>query len=508
MENYIKFDALRNTTTQLEQSIEGEYESVSFCLQHDQMVDIFGELYASNPSEFKFERGDKIRIRNLVEYVKDVVDGDGKLKGLQFFEMKCKTKSKSSLMSLQNKRTLKIQVDTKAKKNICELKSELHRRIVDVLTLHDIDTNGLDDDMVEVEPNGVFGLVHCISCKRNSKKQVQPKRVYYKSRGQSGYWVVANFDSHIKRVHKSSPIESTGIKGKKLSKARKIKSICKTKSDPTLDDGDIELSTIQTNLNNVGTHDTNNPLPDDTKFNESNTQIETIEIDSEADMSALNETNNTEGEVSYDKQISTQITKMMSAVLMNGDVQTQMDFQLKNDHVRYLSAVDMNPNGDCLLSALCHQRFRNRANSKQHINDTNRLRAEIVAHILKPENFSLYQYHLQDRVYELKTKSEITDMEAECKDYVRNVLSKRGEWGGMEVLKAASNILQCNILTYNEHGECSFIRHEEKKYNQILIIAYRYMTNAKGESRLCHYNSVSDLDPDSILATANRLPKY
>lgn len=346
MEKYIKYDALKNTAAQIEQSVGDDYESVSFCLQDDQLIEIFGVIHASKPSEFKFERGDKVRIRNLVEYVKDVVDGDGKLKGLGYSGMKRKTKSKNSLMSLQKPRTLNILADKKTKKSVGELKSELHRRIVDVLKLHDIDTNDLDDDMVEVEPNGVFGLVHCVSCKRNSKKQSQPKRVYYKSKDKSGYWVIANFDSYIKRVHETSPIESTAIKEKKLSKASKVKSMRKIKSDANLKDA-IELSTIQSNSktqNDVEMHQINNLLPGGAWSNKNDQHVEIIEIDSDADLTGLNETNNNEGEVSYDKQISTQITEMMSAVLMNGDVQTLMDFQLKNDQIRYLSAVDMNPN--------------------------------------------------------------------------------------------------------------------------------------------------------------------
>lgn len=183
-----------------------------------------------------------------------------------------------------------------------------------------------------------------------------------------------------------------------------------------------------------------------------------------------------------------------------------MEFLLKNDHVRYLSVVKMNPDGNCVFSALCHQRFRSRANSKKHINETNRLRADVVTHILKPENFPKFQYHLQDRVYEMKSKSEITDMVAECKHYVRDVLSKTGEWGGMEVIKAASDIFECNILVYNERGTCCVIRNSKKKYKQTLIIAYRYMRNAKGQLELIHYDSVTDLDPDSILATTNVLP--
>lgn len=80
VEKYIKNDALKNAAAQLEESVEGDYESVSFCLQEHQLIQIFGEIHALNPSEFQFERGDRIRIRNLVEYVRDVVDGDGKLK--------------------------------------------------------------------------------------------------------------------------------------------------------------------------------------------------------------------------------------------------------------------------------------------------------------------------------------------------------------------------------------------------------------------------------------------
>lgn len=109
-------------------------------------------------------------------------------------------------------------------------------------------------------------------------------------------------------------------------------------------------------------------------------------------------------------------------------------------------------------------------------------------------------------MYDIKKKSEISDMEAECKRYVRDVFSKSGEWGGMESVKASSEILECNILIYNEHGSYTFTRSEEKEYNETLIIAYRYMLNSKGEQILCHYESVVDIDPDSILATANVLP--
>lgn len=520
VEKYIKYDALKSLTDRLEETVEGDFESISFCLQHDQLIGIFGKIHASNPSEFKFERGDKVRIRNLVAYVKDVVDGDGKLKGLGHFEMKRKTKSTKVLMPLQAKRKINIQVNGRTQKSIDELKSELHRRIIGVLKSHKIDTNGLDSGMVEVEPNCVFGLVYCIACKRNSKKKLHPKRVLYKSTGTSGYWVVSNFGAHLDRMHKSFCTESIENEGDPSN----VDSKCTIESNPNWkDERNIELLTIQSNTkpqNDTEMLAIREPMSVETEADGNVTQsvleidsssdlpAEIIEIDSLNDSSVLDSTNSNEDGMSYYKQITTQITKMMSSVIMNGDVQKQMQYQLKDNYIRYLSVVEMSPNGDCLFSALCHQRFRNRANSKQHINDTKRLRADVVEHILNPENFSKFQYTLQNYVYDItkKKKSEIADMEAECKHYVRNVLSRSGEWGGMEVIKSASDIFQCNILVYNEHGSCSVTRNSETKYNETLIIAYRYMRNAKGELSQIHYDSVTDLDPDSITATANQLP--
>lgn len=507
VEEYIKFDALKEAAAQLEQSVEGDYESVSFCLQHDQLVEIFGNVHASNPSQFKFERGDRVRIRNLVEYVKDVVDGGGKLKGLGYFEMKRKTKSTKSLITLRKPRTLSIHTHQIPKKSIGELKSELHRRITDVLKSHGININNLDDDMVNVEPNGVIGLVNCVVCKNGSKKKLRPKRVYYKSKSNTGYWVVANFDAHIKRVHKSSLHGSTAIEEKKLLNTNQIESVSAMKSNSDLKNDNIELSTSQSNLtqNDDQMHSNDQTIPAGT---ESNVKVEIIQIDSDADLTVLDEPDKYEEELSIDKQISAQIIKMMGSVLMNGDVQTQMAFQLnENDQIRHLSTVKMNADGDCLFSSLCHQRFRHRANSKQHIEETNQLRADVVAHILKPENFPKFKFTLQDHVYERKLKSQITDMEAECKHFVRDVLSKRGVWGGMETIKAASDIFECNILVYNEHGSCTVTRNSDRKYSQTLIIAYRYM-KIRGEEISCHYDSVTDLDPASIIATAQVLPIF
>lgn len=491
VENYIKFNALKNATDALEQSIEGDFESVSFCLQDDQMTDIFGEIHASNPSKFKFERGDRIRIRCLVDYVKDIVDGDGNLKGLGHFEI-----IETSIFSLRNS---KKKSTTKPTKSIEELKSELHRRVLDILKTNGIHIDATDDNMVEIEPNGIFGLVHCIACKESLKKNPKPKRVYYKSKANSGFWVVANFDGHLKRVHKS--IVSTAMKEKKGTKTVKVEPICTIEYESN--SKDTGISNVQSTQNEIEIHnDTITPAGTESIEKEF---LDIIEIDSEAESSKLDEIDKHKIAIPYVQQISAQITRMVTSVIMNGDAQTQMNFQLKNDIVRTLSVVKMPADGNCLFSALSHQQYQNPSTSKEHSRDTSQLRADVCNYILNGENFPKFQYQLKDRVYELKAKAEIYDMEEECKQYVRNVLSKSGEWGGMETIKAASEIFESNIIVIQENESCYITRSAEKTFDRTIIIAYRYMHTASG-LRLCHYDSVSDMDPASIWASANALP--
>lgn len=79
-------------------------------------------------------------------------------------------------------------------------------------------------------------------------------------------------------------------------------------------------------------------------------------------------------------------------------------------------------------------------------------RSEVVEYILAPNNFEDFRFILQDRVYETKSSDQITDMDEECKSYVRNVLSKNGKWGGTEIIKAVSEIYGVNIIVFKENG--------------------------------------------------------
>lgn len=59
-------------------------------------IHFFGAIYASNPNDFEFQRGEKKLINELVKYVKQTVDGDeGINKGLHHSQLKDSMRNKN-----------------------------------------------------------------------------------------------------------------------------------------------------------------------------------------------------------------------------------------------------------------------------------------------------------------------------------------------------------------------------------------------------------------------------
>lgn len=106
---------------------------------------------------------------------------------------------------------------------------------------------------------------------------------------------------------------------------------------------------------------------------------------------------------------------------------------------------------NCLIASIAHQIFGMPINSEEHEAATFKLRQDIVKHILDSNNFDVFKYTLQDRVYEMKSKAEIVDMVEESKHFVQNVLSMNGYWGGHECVVAAQRIFSVIHLTRTVH---------------------------------------------------------
>lgn len=414
-----------------------------------------------------------------------------------------KTRNKP-LLSNAKPRSNNKRTKSTTEKSIESLQSELFERVQSCLKSFGVDTSNLSNEMINVEPNKTYGNVQCILCSQDLKIKPKPKRVYYHSGLKSSYWVVENLKKHIHNVHRCDTTVSPqnrmpkkspkNIRPPKKTKLPKIKqesvqhhstpkqlSIVQINSD--LDDSDVALNIIQSRL----TSDASEPFAvDDDDFYD----------DFDADLST-----NNNNPCSYLEQFSYQTTKMVEAVLMNGDTQSSMNFQMKNDKVRQLSVVEVEKDGNCMFSSCAHQLFRKEIHSVEHTRKIAQLREKVVAHILDPNHFSTYQFVLQDRVYEMKKKSEISDLKEECVSYVRDILSQPSVWGGMETLKAVSNLYKTNVAVINENGPAYIIKNAENKFNRTIIIAYRYWKS----NVLMHYDSISDINADDIFELVKSL---
>lgn len=172
-------------------------------------------------------------------------------------------------------------------------------------------------------------------------------------------------------------------------------------------------------------------------------------------------------------QIASQINDMMTAVLTNGDDENTKAFQLKRDSGTYhhLSVANILGDGNCLFAAVAHQLFKYAINCTNHKKAIKQLRAKVVEYILA--NFPPFEFILKDRIYELKAASEISDITTECKSYVRDVLSRNGEYGGFETIQALSEIYKINIITFLEDDTFSF-HNKENVCNKTIALAYRF----------------------------------
>lgn len=431
-----------------------------------QMIEHFGKLYASHPSNFRFQLGDRILIHQLVKHVKKIVDGDEENKGLKVFKRK------------QNKKPYQLAKQSAAQpftNNIsCDkLKSDLIRRVCLQLHKANVDLgNAVHGDFVEVQiKNGAnpIGYVRCIICAMQKKNKNKPKLVHYSANSKWPCWVLSNFSKHLKNEHKLVIASEIQVSG----------------------DGEPEENAQHSIIETISINDTMLPSDDSSSkpiYSEERTE-----------------------NLLY-SQLSSQITNTFTAVLSNSDLQEEMKFNMnRNEHT--LTVAKIPPDGNCLFTSLMHQLGQDKIGSLSLKCAVKQMRERIVAHILTPEIFPMYENHLRTRVYSMKRKEEITDMQSECKLFVRLYLSKNGSWGGAETIKAISELEEVNVIIFNENGPCYMLADAHRYYNRSICIAFRLahdndgniLKDNIGQPIYNHYDSVCDMNSDVLYNVANAI---
>lgn len=475
VESFIKDEmmtlVLQHTANTLNESDEHSFvEREDILFDDEQRIKYFGKLYAKQPEKFRFQPGDRILIKELVTFVGRVVDE----KGLHTFKQK-KTMEKAAKKNMKKNSKPKHQSKTSTPHpssteiNIEELKSNLIHRLKVCLYSHranhvfDLDLeNDIHEDNVQVTMcNGdVNGAIRCIICDSENKPKNEPKHVHYSSGSDWPCWVLSNFTTHLRKKH--------GLKFHKI---------------------DTDLA------------DKNGVLP------EQNLDESVVCLNS-SPQSASKSPKEVEAISSkFYTQLSGQIALMMTVVLKNSELEEQIYFKL-TDSAQQLTIATIAKDGNCLFSALTHQLENHRLNGKAHKTATDKLRYDVCEYIL--ENYANFAHQLKDRVYELKPREDIDNIDTECKLFVSLYLKQNGKHGGAETIHAVSQMKKVNIVVFNEDGPCHMPANINEKYNRTVCIAYQRARNAKGEAlnERNHYGSVCDINSailyDAARANANK----
>lgn len=493
VEQFIRTNTLQFLTQNASDSID---ENCDVLVDDDTLNQYFGPMFAQNTSSFRFQVGDVVLIKELVNHVQLKVEKHGHS---YFKNTKKKTKEKINAIQKQN-----VDADTIEEIDEHRLKVELEQKVIEYFKKYvpesNVDTVDVALDMKDEKH--IYGLVHCSICKLKNRAKLSPNRVFLNTKNSSrGVWVLGNFKKHLETKHstnsqpKPTKENSTPRRRKRVRKSKKVTQKCETPMKEAIDISTLACSIEIVEVDEVGSEDVAN---NEDKENSSLILVSEQNGEREKNMK-------TDSPDDLFAQLSSQVTKVHEAVLTNTEKQIDMDFVLNNT-AQKIKVTPIRGDGNCLFGSLAHQLWLHKIDSDEHKTAMMQLRANVVEHILNPQNFARFEHQLHDRVYSLKEKAkklkEITNISAECQLFVRHALSNDRTWGGSETLLAVSDLYSTNVVVFIENGNCLKIKQPDQIYNRSIAVAYRSGYNENGELTHNHYDSVCDINSDDVYTVA------
>lgn len=473
VENFMKTDLLqyfapRQQSTPKTNGVDDD-DCEEADLSEDEKQYFFG-IFSSNPSKFVFLRGERKMLNALADHVRSVeatsvglkyfqfnADGTDKMKiswkgtfqskvGMHFGDKKQLVKQKK-VITKNSAEDLKIDLFDKFKKFV-------HQNYSNVVS-------GLSPGMVEIKmlpDNGIDAKVQCVICLELG--QTKKYSIFCQVSPTSKCWVFSNLKRHMDKHNKDNH---------------------------------------QLNRDAEHVADGHNSL-----FSEN---IENCE--EEDDTSSHGENGIGHQDLIY-TQLSVQNLKMKNAISMHKETTENITIDL-SDHVDgSIGVTKIKTDGNCLFSALAHQLYYVKVNSKEHQNATKEVRQKSSTFI--KENYNSFANAIKGRIFDRLSKNEENavklktgeiKIDQECSIFLNHCLPKQGFWGGFESLKAISQIYEINILVFSENSGYYFADRFNAGYDRSVFIAFRNV-NELGENQAAadmeknHYDSVVDVCPELI----------
>lgn len=415
---------------------------------------IFGKNHAKSPNTFCFTPGERILIRRISEYLKKNT--------LEQFSEKIARENysteKTILTSLGtifgNENDLRLNTELTDSVTITNAKESLLQRASDKLkefnTLVPVE---LTEDMILVDdsdPSRIKGQVTCGYCRVHISK-VSAK--YSKS---SYSWVLSNLTTHLKNCQKANQTKKENeAKPKIVSSAAEDVDIIEVQVDLS-DEEDAEIKPLSSELK---------------------------------------------------KQMYIQDMKMRNSIVQNNETKTECEVNFGvGDSVisAIIDVINIPADGDCVFSAVTHQLYGKKIGSLEHDEKTQELRLRIVDHIRN--NISVYTHVLKGRVYEKYGKIGIHELSDRFNQYLED-LSLKGHWSGNESLMAISDMLQKNIVIFNEKIDANMVASFDTNKRETIMLAFRLKNQSLvdlSNVNRNHYDSVVAINSDDILKETSR----
>lgn len=532
VEEYIRNNLLKQLDIDDGNQAEGA-QSEHQAIFEAEKIHFFGQ-YAKCPSKFEIHRGERKLIKAVVEYINKIVDSIEPNKcGLRYFSMmdnikkgtiKSKTIDSIFLNSTmccsagrffgKREQISTVKTTKPDVKRVIDddqlLREDLFNKVKKLLnSIKDIDEPMFTIDMVSVQittRGEVKGVVACPQChkKNNTKKHT----IQY-NLSPSTYWILSNFKKHLNN-HVKPNNRQIQLKNE-LSKVALALEDDAVKVEP----GDVS-SIVPANVYDIKS------------ITEEQLQQVAYKViangDEKPEVGFIEDTDNVMGEIYENNdnltatddretnekliynQICDQNIKIGEAALSNNEAERSMAFNFDDNSTGTIKVVMIKKDGDCLFGALAHQLFFHKLNSKAHKTSTKKLRADVVEYI--QANIGAFERYIKGRLYEMPDEEENTS------DYFfKNCLARPGYWGGMESLKAVSEIFNVNILIFNQNGTFHSANDFNFEHERSIAIAFRNSAgqlNKKNNNNNIdrnHYDSVTQISQADIYKCMRELIK-
>lgn len=454
---------------------------------HKDVYSCFFGGFVNRPEEFEFNTGEERLIRQMAKYVENKVNTPNENAGLPHFQ----NTQNLNLKRLQSWRKELIETPLglifgpdgisengkkrkSAKKRPNEINIEILKENLFETARKKIKSHtgknysdeskirfNIDNVDARIDENmGIKGKIYCPLCDTNSPvREVKP---FYQICNGAGYWIISNYDGHLKRYH-PQPISS-------------------------------ESEDTNSNILQAGTKN---------RFSTISLKIEPTQIVHKSDAEFQ------ECEDQLYKQISFQNFKMLNTTINNNEKVESFSTQPAStiEPMPKIKICRIAADNSCLYGAIAHQLFFVKLNSLEHADRKKELREKVVRHI--NDNMDDFTSLLKDRVFEFKNKNEIIDMNEECRKFVNEKLIDYNCWGGVETIKSISELYNVNILTVLDDGKCDLTQLIKLKNSRTISIVFRHLPSGNGGQLTIkeknHYDSVAEMDSATINEFAKSL---